>query len=66
MLRKVEAVLSNRTTAQGCINFGMCHVKYTLGIMHWFQDEHHLSHMLSLTGIADAEEYKTFLVTSLD
>ena len=30
---------SKRITSQGCINFGMRRVKYTLGIMHWKQNE---------------------------
>ena len=57
---------SKRTTAQGCINFGMWRVKYTLVIMHWSKNESRYSRTASLTGITDAEEYKALLGTALD
>ena len=57
---------SKRNTAQGHISFGMQRVNYTLGIMHWAQDERRCSRTASLTGIADAEEYKALLGTTLD
>ena len=44
----------------------MRRVKYTLGIMHWAQDESRWSWILSLTGIADATEYKALLGIALD
>ena len=53
-------------TIQGRINFGMRRVKYTLGIMHWAQDESRCSCTESLTWIADAEEYKPLWGTALD
>ena len=50
-----------RTTAQWRINFGMQHVNYTLGIMHWAQDEIRCSRTETLTGMSDAEEHKALL-----
>ena len=50
----MESGFSKRTTAQGRINFGMWRVKYTLGIMHWEQDESCWSCTASITGITDA------------
>ena len=57
---------SKSTTARGRINFGMRHMKYNLGIMHWVQDESRCSSTASLTGIAYSEEYKSLLVTTMD
>ena len=62
----MESGLSKRSTAQGHINFGMRHIKYTLGIIHWEQDDIRCSCTASLTGIADNEEYKALLGTALD
>ena len=65
-IRDTASGLSKRTTDKRCINFGMRRVKYTLGIMHWAQDDSRCSCKASLTGIADAEEYKALLGTALD
>ena len=65
-IRDMDPGLFKTTTAQGCINFGMRRMKYTLGIMHWVQDESRCSRTVSITGISDAEEYKALLGTSLD
>ena len=43
----------------------MRRVKYTLGIMHWAQDEIRCSRAASITGIYDAEEYNSLLVIAL-
>ena len=58
--------LSKRTTAQGLINFGILYVKYTLGIMHWAQDESYWSRTASLTGISDTDKHKALLGSVLD
>ena len=38
-IQDTASVFSLRTTAQGRINFGMLRMDYTLGIIHWAQDE---------------------------
>ena len=38
-IQDMASGFSMSTTAQEHINFGMWHVKYTLGIMNWVQDE---------------------------
>ena len=38
-IRDMASSFAKRTVAQGRINFGMRRIKYTLGIMHWVQDE---------------------------
>ena len=54
-IQDMDSGFSKRTTTQGCINFGMRRVKYTLDFMHKEQDESCCSLTASLTGIADTE-----------
>ena len=54
-IRDMASGFSKKTTAQGNINFGMWHVKYTLAIMHWAQYDIRCSCTLSSTGITNAE-----------
>ena len=62
----MDSSFSKRNTAQGCINFGMRLVIYTLVKTHRAQDKIHFSLIASLTGIANAGKYKHFWGTPLD
>ena len=64
-IQDMASGFSNRTIAKRRINFGMWRVKYTLGIMHWAQDETRRPCTSSLTGISDAKEYKDLLDIAL-
>ena len=57
---------SKRTNTQGHINFWIRRVKYTLGTMHWVQDDSRCSCTASLTVIYDAKENKSLLGIALD
>ena len=54
-IRDMDPGLFKTTTAQGCINFCMRHVKYTLFIMNWAQYESRCSCTGSLPGIVYAK-----------
>ena len=52
-IQDMASGFSNRTTTQWRIKFDMWRVKYTLGIIHWGQDDILFSCMASLTVISN-------------
>ena len=61
----IASGFSKKTTVQEHMNFGMQLVKYTLEIVQWNQDESRCSYTASYRGIANTEEYKALLLTTL-
>ena len=57
---------AKRNVTEGCVNIGMQHIKYILGIMHWSQEESNCSCTSYLTVIADTDKYKDLLDIALD
>ena len=56
---------SKRTVSQGRIAFRLRQTKLLVWIMHWVHDQDHCYRVASIQDIADAEEFKQLLDTSI-
>ena len=54
-----------RTQAQGCIPFGLQHIKLLIGVMHWVQDQDRCYRSISTGDIADANEFREIIDISI-
>ena len=52
---------SKCTVVQGRISFGLCRIKFLLGVMHWVQDQDRCYRMASIDGVQDADEFRGIL-----
>ena len=53
------------TQAQGCIPFGLRHIKLFIGVMHWAQDQDRCHRNASTGDIADANEFREIIDISI-
>ena len=54
-----------RTQAQGCISFGLRHIKLLIGVMHWVQDQDHCYRSASTGDIAEPNEFREIINISI-
>ena len=64
-IKDMSDEFSKRTVAQGWIAFELCQTKLLIGIMHWIHDQDCCYRVASIQDIADAEEFKQLLNTSI-
>ena len=64
-IREMADGYEKRTQVQGCIPFGLRHIKLLIGVMHWVQDIDHCYRSASTGDIADANEFREIIDTSI-
>ena len=60
-IREMADGYEKRMQAQGCIPFGLRHIKLLIGVMHWVQDQDCCYRNASTGHIADANELREII-----
>ena len=64
-IREMADGYEKHTQAQGCIPFGLQHIKLLIGVMHWVQDQDRCYRNASTGNIADANEFRGIIDISI-
>ena len=64
-IKDMSDEFSKQAVVQGQIAFGLRQTKLFVGIMHWVHDQNRCYQVASIQDIADAEEFKQLLNTSI-